>query len=64
VQGHALAVHSDRAVELFAQDVGVPRMPGGLGEDVDHDVEKLHVGAGPPRHMAGRIDSQRADRRV
>jgi hypothetical protein len=28
-----------RAVELFAQDVGVPGVPAGLGEHVDQDVE-------------------------
>lgn len=59
-----MRVGSDRAVELLTQDVGMSGMPVGLADDVDQDVEQLHVGARPPRHVAGIVDSQRADRRV
>ena len=52
------------AVQLLAQDVGVPGVPVGLGEHVDHDVEQLHVRARPPRHVAGRVDVESRDRRV
>ena len=36
----------------------------GLGEHVDEDVEELHVGAWPPRDVAGRIDREGRDRGV
>ena len=62
--GRAPRVRPDSAVELLAQDVGVPGMAGGLAEQVDHDVEQLHVGARPPRHVAGGVDGERVDRRV
>ena len=31
------------AVEALAQDIGVPGMPGGLAEDMDHDGEQVRV---------------------
>ena len=55
---------SDRAIELLAQDVGVPGVPVRLVEDVNHDVEELHVRAWPPRHMTGHVDVERGDGRV
>src|SRR6516164_9681559 len=57
--GRALRVGPDRAVELFAQDVGMPGVPVGLGEDVDQDVEQLHARARPPRHVARGVDGER-----
>lgn len=48
----------------FAQDVGMSGVPAGLGEEVDHDVEQLHVRARPPRHVAVGVDRERLDRRV
>ena len=63
-QGRALRAGPDRAVELFSQDVGMPGVPVGLTENVDHDVEQLHVGARPPWHVAGGTDGKRVDRRV
>src|SRR5262245_10891921 len=35
--GRALGVHPDCAVELLAEDVGVPSMTGGVVEYVNHD---------------------------
>jgi hypothetical protein len=64
LQGHAFRVRSHRAVKLFAQDVGVAGVPAGLGKDVDQDVEEFHVGAWPPRHVAGGVDGEGIDRRV
>lgn len=56
--------HAGPAVELFAQDVGVPCVSGAFVEHVDHDVEELDVGSRPPRHVAGCVDVQGADRLV
>src|SRR4051794_9978232 len=64
VQGRAPRLRSHCAVQLLAQDVSVPGVTIGLVEDVDHDVEELHVRARPPRHMAGRVDVERGNRRV
>ena len=52
------------AVQLLAQDVGMPGMPAGLGQDVDQDVEQPDVRPRPPRHVAGRVDVESVDRRV
>src|SRR4051794_40499695 len=46
-----LSCYPGPAVELFTQDIGVAGVPGGVTQDVDHDVEKLHIGARPPRHV-------------
>src|SRR5206468_119356 len=62
VQGRAPRLRSHRAVQLLAQDVSVPGVTIGLVEDVDQDVEELHVRAWPPGHMARRIDVERGDR--
>jgi hypothetical protein len=35
--------HPGSAVDVFAQDVGVPGMPVGLAEDVDQDGEQVRV---------------------
>ena len=51
-------------VELFTQDVGVTGVAIGLGKQVNEDVEQLHVGPRPPRHMAGSIDVEGFDRGV
>src|SRR5436305_11552151 len=48
VPGGAPRLRSHRAVELLAQDVGVSGVTIGLVEDVDQDVEELHVRAWPP----------------
>ena len=61
---HRARVVPDRAVQLLAQDVGVADVAVGLGEDVDHHVEQLHVRPRPPGHEAGSVDRQRVDRGV
>jgi hypothetical protein len=63
MQGCALREHPDCAVDLLAQDVGVPGVPGGIGEHMDHDVEQLHVSA-PPGNVTGSVDGESIDRRV
>jgi hypothetical protein len=63
VQDCALREHPDCAVELLAQDVGVPGVAGGVGEHMDHDVEQLHVVV-PPGHVTGSVDGEGIDRRV
>lgn len=52
------------AVELLPQDVNVTGMPSGLLKNVDHDAKQLNVGLWPPRHVTGRVDGKRSDRRV
>ena len=45
---HAFRVGSHRSVELFAKDVGVARVPTGLGKQMNEDVELGHLGVLPP----------------
>ena len=48
-EGRDYQGRTDRAVQLLTQDVSVPGVTIGLVEDVDQDVEELHVRAWPPR---------------
>ena len=52
------------AVELLAQDVEVPGVPGGLDRHVHEQVVQVGVGRAPPRHVRGRVEGERLDRLV
>src|ERR1022692_3294938 len=56
----------DGPVDEFPDDIGVPRVPVSLGDHVDQDPVQRHLApvARPPRHVADRVQRQRADRRV
>lgn len=55
---------ASRVAQLLTQNVGVAGVPVGLGQDMDHHVEKLDLRLWPPRDMAAGIDRKRLDRRV
>ena len=56
--------HSRLPVDELTQDIGVPGVPGGLGDHMHQDLEGRLGVRQPPRHDSGRIEVEGADRGI
>jgi hypothetical protein len=52
------------SIELFAQDVGMSGVTGGLGQDMHQHPAQCHVGLRAPWHVPGRVSIKEPDRLV